>query len=146
VSRTRLAGYARALEHAGVSWADVPVLECAGSVRAAGRAAAGQLLAGAAPPTAILATSDVLALGVLDAAAAAQLSVPGDLSVVGFDDVPAAAAAGLTTIRPDHHAKGRAAGELLLAELRGQRTPRPAALPHALVVRASSGPAPDVEA
>jgi hypothetical protein len=47
------------------------------------------------PPTAILATSDVLALGVLDAAAQAGLRVPDDLSVVGFDDVPAAAGAGL---------------------------------------------------
>ena len=49
--------------------------------------------------TAVLATSDVLALGVLDAAP--------DLAVVGFDDIPEAAAAGLTTIRQDHHAKGR---------------------------------------
>ena len=49
----------------------VPVLECAGSSRAAGRAAAEDLLAGSEPPTAILATSDVLALGVLDAAGGA---------------------------------------------------------------------------
>ena len=88
------------------------------------------------PPTAILATSDVLALGVLDAAAG--LAVPGALSVVGFDDIPAAAAAGLTTVRQDHHAKGRCAGELLLAQLRGERprAARPAASTR-LVVRAS---------
>ena len=142
VSRTRLAGYASALEDAGIIWADVPVLECAGSVRAAGRAAGEQLLADDFPPTAILATSDVLALGVLDAAAAAGLSVPENLSVVGFDDVPAAATLGLTTIRQDHHAKGRAAGELLLAELRGERPPQPESLPHALIVRASSATVP----
>jgi DNA-binding LacI/PurR family transcriptional regulator len=142
VSRGRLAGYARALEDGGVNWAEVPVYECAGSVRAAGRAAAERLLTGARPPTAILATSDVLALGVLDAAAAAGLSVPGELSVVGFDDVPAAAAAGLTTVRQDHHAKGRTAGELLLAELRGEPRPLPAPLPHTLIVRASSATAP----
>ena len=115
------------------------MLECEGSVRAAGRAAAEQLLAGADPPTAILATSDVLALGVLDTAASAGISIPGELSVVGFDDVPLAATAGLTTIRQDHHAKGRAAGELLLAELRGEHRPHPTPLPHALIARASSG-------
>ncbi len=134
VSRGRLAGYGAALEAAGLPWADVPVLECAGSSRAAGRAAAEQLLAGSEPPTAILATSDVLALGVLDAAG-------GALSVVGFDDIPAAAAAGLTTVRQDHHAKGRIAGELLLAQLRGERPEPPAPLEHRLVVRVSSGPA-----
>ncbi|MEA2293202.1 MAG: hypothetical protein QOE86_841 [Solirubrobacteraceae bacterium] len=140
VSRARLAGYAGALAEAGIAWADVPVHECAGSVRAAGRAAAARLLAGGAPPTAILATSDVLALGVLDAAAAAGVGVPQDLSVVGFDDVPAAADAGLTSVRQDHHAKGRLAGDLLLAALRGERPEPPAPLAHALVVRGSTGP------
>jgi len=47
----------------------------------------------------------VLALGVLDAAAAAGLRVPGELAVVGSDDDPAATDARLTTIRQDHHAK-----------------------------------------
>jgi DNA-binding LacI/PurR family transcriptional regulator len=133
VSRGRLAGYGAALEASGIAWADVPVLECVGSSRAAGRAAAEALLAADEPPTAILATSDVLALGVLDAAGDA-------VSVVGFDDIPAAAAAGLTTVRQDHHAKGRVAGELLLAELRGERPAPPAPLAHELVVRVSSGP------
>ncbi len=100
------------------------MLECAGSVRAAGREAAERLLAAEPPPTAILATSDVLALGVLDAAARAGVAVPGELSVVGFDDVPAAADAGLTTVRQDHHAKGRLAGELLLAALRDEQAAR----------------------
>ncbi len=144
VTRARLMGYAGALAEAGVDWAGVLVHECAGSVRAAGRSAAARLLAEPDRPTAILATSDVLALGVLDAAAAAGLEVPRDLSVIGFDDVPAAAQAGLTTIRQDHHAKGRRAGELLLAELRGEpATPRRALLPHELVVRGSTAPPRD---
>ena len=141
VSRSRLAGYGAALEAAGIAWADVPVLECAGSVRAAGREAAEQLLAAELPPTAILATSDVLALGVLDAAARAGVAVPGELSVVGFDDVPAAADAGLTTVRQDHHAKGRLAGELLLSALRDEQAAPPPLLAHELVVRGSTGPA-----
>jgi len=142
VSRARLSGYAAALAEAGLEWADVPVHECGGSVRAAGRTAAQRLLAADPRPTAILAASDVLALGVLEAAATAGIAVPGDLSVVGFDDVPAAADARLTTIRQDHHAKGRLAGELLLAALRGQRVAAPALLPHELVVRGSTAPPP----
>ena len=140
VSRARLAGYATALTEAGIEWANVTVHECAGSDRAAGRAAAAGLLAAGAAPTAILATSDVLALGVLDAAAAAGIRVPGELSVVGFDDVPAATDARLTTIRQDHHAKGRLAGELLLAALRGEQVSPSALLPHELVTRGSTAP------
>ena len=140
VSRARLDGYAAALTETGIDWAAVPVLECAGSVRAGGRDAASRLLAADAPPTAILATSDVLALGVLDAAAAAGVRVPDDLSLVGFDDVPAAADARLTTIRQDHHAKGRLAGELLLAAMRGDRVVPPSPLAHELIVRGSTAP------
>jgi DNA-binding LacI/PurR family transcriptional regulator len=140
VSRARLSGYANALAEAGIEWADVPVHECPGSIRAAGRAAAEHLLAVERPPTAILATSDVLAVGVLDAAAGRGLGVPADLSVVGFDDVPAAADAGLTTIRQDHDAKGRVAGELLLAAVRGEPAAAPPTLPHELVVRRSTAP------
>jgi DNA-binding LacI/PurR family transcriptional regulator len=123
VSRARLAGYEAALTEAGIDWAAVPVYECEGSDRAAGRAATERLLE--AKPTAILAMSDVLALGVRDVA---------PLPVVGFDDVPAAAAANLTTIRQDHHAKGRRAGELLLAALRGEPT-TDVTLPYELIVR-----------
>jgi DNA-binding LacI/PurR family transcriptional regulator len=118
----------------------VPVLECAGSVRAEGRSAAARLLAGARPPTAILATSDVLAPRRPRRGAGGGRARPGDVSVVGFDDVPGAAEASLTTIRQDHHGKGRLAGELLLAALRGEQVPPPPALAHELVVRASTAP------
>jgi DNA-binding LacI/PurR family transcriptional regulator len=109
-----------------------------------GRAAAARLLGargaptakrplGGPRPTAILATSDALALGVLEA-------VPRDVSVAGFDDIPQAAAAGLTTVRQDHAAKGRLAGELLIRALDGEPPASPAPLPHELVVRATTGP------
>jgi DNA-binding LacI/PurR family transcriptional regulator len=133
VSRARLAGYAAALTAAGVDWAGVPVYECAGSSRADGRAAAERLRPHA--PTAILATSDALALGVLEA-------IPAGVSVAGFDDIPQAAAAGLTTVRQDHAAKGRIAGELLLRALDGEPPASPPPLAHTLVVRATTGPAP----
>jgi DNA-binding LacI/PurR family transcriptional regulator len=133
VSRARLAGYEAALTAAGIDWADVPVYETGGSTPADGRAAAERVLGAEPPPTAILASSDALALGVLHAA-------PPGLSVAGFDDIPEAARAGLTTIHQDHAAKGRLAGELLLRALNGERPASPPPLPHALVVRASTGP------
>ena len=66
-----------------------------------------ELLALRRRPTAIFAASDVQAFGVLDAAARAGLSVPGDLSVIGFDDIELAAAIGLTTVRQPLRESGR---------------------------------------
>lgn len=137
----RLAGYREALEKAGLAWDAVPVEERWPYGRDAGRRAAAALLARRPRPTALLAMSDELALGAMAAAADAGLAVPGDVSIVGFDDVPAAADAHppLTTVRQPHREKGRRAAELLL---------RPAAtadehrLPVELVVRASTGPPP----
>ena len=140
VSRSRLAGYLHELTAAGIAATEVPIYECAGSDRDAGRDATNRLLAADPPATAILATSDVLALGVLDAAAGAGMSVPADLSVVGFDDVPAAATAQLTTVRQDHHAKGALAGSLLLAALRKESTARVPVLSHELIVRGTTAP------
>ena len=93
-------------------------------------------------PTALLAFSDQLALGVVEAAGELGLSVPGDLSVVGFDDVPEAATAGLTSVHQDHAEKGRLAGEMLVARLRGEEALERTLLPARLVVRGSTGPPP----
>ena len=65
-----------------------------------------ELLALTRRPSAIFAASDVQAFGVLDAAARAGLAVPGDLSVIGFDDIELAAAIGLTTVRQPLRASG----------------------------------------
>lgn len=142
VSRARLAGYAAATREAGIPWSQVPVFECPGSAPALGREAARALLSAPHPPTAIVATSDRLALGVIAAAAEAGLSVPGDLSVVGFDDIPEAADSRppLTTVTQDHAAKGRLAGSLLIARVRGSDETGSHLLPSRLVVRGSTGP------
>jgi DNA-binding LacI/PurR family transcriptional regulator len=105
---------------------------------ASGRAAAGWLLSRDNPPTAIAALSDVLALGVLEAVAACGLSVPGDISVCGFDDIVAAAEVGLTTVRQPIRERGRRVGELLLDS---DRPDRQVLLPIELIVRTSTGPA-----
>ena len=142
VTSARLAGYADALAAAGLPWADVPVYECAGSSRELGAAGAAALLECSPRPTALLATSDQLALGALDAAHQRSVSVPGQLSVIGFDDTTAAAGARLplTTIHQDHGEKGRRACSRLLDNIRGTPQTGAALLPHRLVIRATSGP------
>ena len=95
-------------------------------------------------PTALLCMSDRLAFGAMRAAAGLGLDVPGDVSVVGFDDVPAAAsvgAGGLTTVRQPLFDKGVAAVELLVEEeVDGAKTSR--TLPVELVARGSAARAP----
>jgi LacI family transcriptional regulator len=83
-----------------------------------------ELLALPEPPTAVFAASDTQALGVREAALRAGLTVPRDLSVVGFDDVELAAHVGLTTVRQPLHESGRRGCALLL-----DRVARPPAQP-----------------
>ena len=66
-----------------------------------GEQALAALLRASPPPTAIMAATDTLAIGLLHAAFELRVAVPGDLSIVGFDDIPMAAATvpGLTTVR-----------------------------------------------
>ena len=142
-TRARLAGYAAAYESAGLPRGRVPVHECAENSVEWGRAAAEALLARVPGPTALLAMSDMLAFGAVEAAREAGLAVPGDLSVVGFDDVPEAARSTppLTTVRQPHREKGLLAGRTLIARL-GNEGPReePDPLPTELVVRGSTAP------
>jgi DNA-binding LacI/PurR family transcriptional regulator len=95
--------------------------------------------------TAVLCGNDDLALGVLRAAREAGRSVPGDLSVMGFDDVPHAAFAypALTTVRLDFEGLGRGAFGMLHRLLEPENTPAPPpwAEPE-LIVRDSTGPLP----
>lgn len=137
--RGRLRGYRTACEQAGVDWAAVPFFELARNSREAGRRAGHALLDRDPRPTAILTNTDVLALGVLDAAADLGLDVPGELSVVGFSD-SAAEEAGLTTIRQPKQEIGEIAGRILLSGVAAE--PERLTLPHELIVRGSTGPAP----
>ena len=104
----------------------------------AGRAAGEFLLDRHDRPTAIITVSDVLALGVLDAMRQRGITPGRDVSVVGFDDVPAAADAGLTTVRQPIAERGRIVGRMLLDP---DYTERRVVLPTELVVRSSTGPA-----
>jgi DNA-binding LacI/PurR family transcriptional regulator len=140
VQSGRLAGWRAGLEAGGINWGAVHVSGAGGSDAAGGARAAAALLDRADRPTAILALSDLLAFGVLRAAAERGIDVPGELSVVGFDDIPQAAAAtpALTTVSQPHEEKGRAAVRLLVA---GADPADSVLLPCHLVVRASTAPA-----
>jgi DNA-binding LacI/PurR family transcriptional regulator len=139
VSGERVRGYADALAAAGVSWSDVTLINAVDNDRAVGAEAAAYALDRLDRSTAILATSDVLALGVLDALAVRGLRPGRDVSVTGFDDIPEAAAAGLTTMRQPSDERGRIAGELLLDPPADPRDLH-RVLPTTLVVRATTGP------
>jgi DNA-binding LacI/PurR family transcriptional regulator len=90
-------------------------------------------------PTAIVGLSDVQALGAMEAMKVRGLTPGRDLTVAGFDDIPPAETAGLTTIRQPIKDKGRAVGRILLDPA---STERQILMPTQLVVRSSSGPAP----
>ncbi|MCE7007302.1 LacI family DNA-binding transcriptional regulator [Kibdelosporangium philippinense] len=138
VTVERLNGY---LDHLPPS---TPVWEASASTRELGREAAAWLLAQSPRPTALLCMSDELAIGAIRAAREIGLGVPQDLTIVGFDDTPAAAWADppLTTARQDLLEKGRQTGEQALRLLDGRPPAEPVTIPVTLVVRASSGPVP----
>jgi DNA-binding LacI/PurR family transcriptional regulator len=106
-----------------------------------GERAAGRLLDAPDPPTAIVAQSDVLALGCLRAASARGRSVPGDLSVTGFDGVDLHLLDGtrLTTIEQPSALKGQVAARLVLAALDGAE-PADVLLPISLRIGTTTGP------
>ncbi len=103
----------------------------------------GQILARMSDVTAVFAANDHLALGILRALHERGRSVPGDVSVVGFDDVPEAAyyIPPLTTVRPDFDAVASASIDLLLAQITGgQRLGDRRVLTPTLVTRDSVAP------
>ncbi|GAB5469687.1 MAG: LacI family DNA-binding transcriptional regulator [Rhodospirillales bacterium] len=111
----------------------------------AGREALRQLLQQEAPPTAILGGNDVLALGALLEAKRLGLEVPRDLSIAGFDDLDIAREIppGLTTIHAPLEDMGRQAAAYLLHPENGETPVHHVELPADLLVRGSTGPAPE---
>lgn len=109
--------------------------------KASGEAAARRLLSLRQPPTAVFVSGDAMALGAMHVAQDLGLHVPRDLSVVGFDDLPIAAASrpGLTTVRQPLRLMGAAAVQMLVALANGQTPPLPPPFAAELIRRESSG-------
>lgn len=135
VSQTRLEGFQHGLAERGLALTP-PYISLAphGLEQACQQAL--DLLRLPEPPTAIFASSDTQAMGVLKAARLRGLRVPEDLAVVGFDDLDIADYIGLTTVRQHLEESGRVAVDLLLARLDDDlRPPQRITLPLELVRR-----------
>ena len=133
----RMNGWRRTLDAAGAS--APPVLVGDWSARAGHEL--GRELAERDDVTAVFVANDQMALGLLRTLHEAGRRIPGDISVVGFDDIPEAAyfTPPLTTVRQNFNEMGRRSLLLLLEQIEsGVRVPRRETVPPELIVRASS--------
>ncbi len=134
-------GYRRALADAGLPVYPEPSPRTDWT-REGGRATVAALLALDPPPTAIFCSNDLTAIGALDAARNASMSVPDDLAIVGFDDIEAAALVtpALTTVMNPAIDIGRTAAGILAERMTGRHDgpTQTVTLPSPLVVRGSS--------
>ena len=138
VSNQRLSGYLAALREAGISL-DPDLVQQGWFDFRSGQAAAERLLGLDEPPSAIFASSDDMAAGVLSVAHQRGLRVPGELSIAGFDDTDLASLVwpALTTMRQPIREMAEKAAELLFSGASDQ-----VLLPSTLVERASTASAP----
>lgn len=120
--RDRYTGALAALREAGLPESALRRVEGERLDVAAGRDAGARLLGMTPRPTAVFCANDLLALGVLQALFAAGVSVPGDIALVGYDDIEFAAAAAvpLTSVRQPAFRMGRTAADLLIEETGGE--------------------------
>lgn len=133
-------GYRQALGAAGIA-VEPDLVRHGAHLRSAAKQMTLDLLAIDDPPTAIVATSDLQAVGVLDAAAALGRRVPDDMAVVGYDDIELAGLMGITTVRQPLERSGQRAAELVLeAMTSGRRSALAEELELELVVRSTTGP------
>ncbi|GAA1788569.1 LacI family DNA-binding transcriptional regulator [Agromyces lapidis] len=141
-SRRRADAYRQTMADAGLPTRPVLVGDWSA---ASGLALARELFAADNPPTAVFASNDQMALGVMHAIHERGWSVPGDISVVGFDDTEEAEVywPALTTVHQNFDQVGRHATSLLLSLIDGEaNTKQKILITTRLVVRDSTGPVP----
>jgi DNA-binding LacI/PurR family transcriptional regulator len=137
-TRRRLLGYRRTLSRHRLDY-DRAIVRLGRHSASVAATMALELLDLPAPPTAIFAGSDTQALGVLAAAEKSGHSVPGDLSVIGYDDIESAAQLGLSTVHQPLAESGARGASRLCALIRGQLVrPLREELPLSVVIRTSS--------
>lgn len=142
VGRERRLGFEDACRGASLMVDRVPVV-VSQFTRAGGAQGMQTLLGlGLTLPRAVLCANDMIALGAIDVLKANQLDVPGDVAIIGHDDIDAATIVTprLTTTRTDARELGRVAGELLLSRMRSDHVGlgRHQVIEHELVVRESA--------
>jgi DNA-binding LacI/PurR family transcriptional regulator len=139
----RLLGCQQALAQAGIA-PDPGLVRQSGWNLEEAYESAKLLLADRRDFTAVVAGSDFMAIGILRALTEQGLSVPNDVSLVGFDDIDLCQYTNppLTTMRQDRVAMGRGAVQRLITMIEGKEEVSPLILPTQLVVRKSTGPVP----
>jgi LacI family transcriptional regulator len=134
-------GYRRALREAGLPFDEHLVLT-GESTTEGGAAAASTLLERPSPPSALFAANNLMTIGALMAIERHGLSIPGDIALVGFDEIPWADVfrPRLTTVEQPLYELGRMAAELVLKQRSaGDHYPERVLLPGTLIVRDSTG-------
>ncbi|MDO6668932.1 LacI family DNA-binding transcriptional regulator [Paracoccus sp. 1_MG-2023] len=142
-ARARLQGVTEELARAGITLDPGDIVALPYTLDD-GEAGAIRLLSRPDRPTAIICGNDVLAAGAMRGARAMGLSIPGDVSVTGFDDIELATAVSpaLTTVRVPHRRMGEAAGQALLEWIETGQQPRSIGFPAEFIARSSLGRPP----
>ena len=141
-AQDRLQGYQAALVNSGIVF-DETLLFAGDFSQPTAFQGGSYLLDLPKPPTAVFASNDIMAMGVIEAARAKGLQVPRDLSVIGFDDIPTAALLEpkLTTMRQPLQKMGESATQMLLDLLdTPENTPESIIFPTELIVRETTAP------
>jgi LacI family transcriptional regulator len=140
-SRARLDGIQKALADAGIHLQPTQIIRADFSL-AQGRSALRQLMNDHPDTTAVICTTDTLAIGAMAEARKLGLGVPQHLSITGFDDVELAAQVDppLTTISVPAAEIGRGAADYLINAIAGLPIPKTVQLPYRLMMRASTAP------
>lgn len=144
VVRERYEGYRKVLAENGVALDDA-LVSTVDIGHDEGRAYGRRLAREHPDVTAVFTTADILAIGVIEGLAAEGRSVPGDVSVIGYDnaDIAAYVTPKLTTVAQDLPGKAAEAVRLMMDRLAGRPRPeRPAALGVRLVERGTAAPPP----
>ena len=139
----RLAGLRESMAAAGLDADALPVIETPYEIDNGAEAFAA-LMARTPRPSVVMCGNDVLAVGAMQRAHRMGLSVPGDVSVTGFDDIELARIVSppLTTVHVPHRDMGRRAAQELIAMVSGESPGRPLKLDSRLELRGSLGPPP----
>lgn len=147
-SRDRALGATQWLSQQGIGEDEIPLI-WGDYTMESGYSSAMSLLNSSKAVTAIIAGNDTIALGVLEAASRRKVSVPEQLSVIGFDDMPLSGLqiVSLTTIRQPVEAMARTAAQRLINRMSGVIPPAPShdILPIHLIQRRTTGPAVDLQ-